>query len=230
MAKRLKHEIHFKKSVAAFAADANGVKVTCTDGAVYEGKRAICTLPMPVMRFVRFDPGLPEVHRKASNVVSYYPMTQVHLVAKTPFWEQDGRPAAMFTDTVAGWVMVNRFGEKDEEITSLTAWGRGLNAIRLDQYDPADAKRLVISEIEKLRPAAKGKLEAAYIKSWLRDPFAGGDYAIWGPGQVSAFINEVGKPLGRIHFAGEHTGQSNRGMEGAMESGERAAQEVIQGL
>ncbi|MSO98939.1 MAG: FAD-dependent oxidoreductase, partial [Rhodospirillaceae bacterium] len=75
---------------------------------------------------------------------------------------------------------------------------------------------------------AKGKLEAAFIKSWLRDPFAGGDYAIWGPGQVKAFINEVGKPHGRIHFAGEHTGLSNRGMEGAMESAERATQEVLQ--
>ncbi len=230
MAKKLKHEIHFKKTVVAFAADGNGVKVTCADGAVYEGKRAICTLPMPTMRYIRFDPGLPEAHRKAVMTVPYYPMTQVHLVAKKPFWDEDKRPAPMFTDTAAGWVMANRFGDKDEEITSFTAWARGYNAIRLDQLDPTDAKKLVISEIEKLRPAAKGKLEAAYIKSWLRDPFAGGDYAIWGPGQVTAFIAEVGMPLGRIHFAGEHTGLSNRGMEGAMESGERAAQEVAQAI
>ena len=68
------------------------------------------------------------------------------------------------------------------------------------------------------------------MKSWLRDPFAGGDYAIWGPGQVTAFVNAVGVAHGRIHFAGEHTGQSNRGMEGAMESGERVAQEIAQQL
>jgi monoamine oxidase len=230
MAKRLKREVHFKKTVVAFESEANGVKVTCSDGTVYEGKRAVCTLPMPVMRFIRFDPGLPEAHRKAVMTVPYFPMTQVHLVAKAPYWEQDGKPPAMYTDTAAGWIMVNRFGEKDEEITSLTAWCRGYNAIRLDQLEPAEAKRLVVSEIEKLRPAAKGKLEAAYLKSWLRDPFSGGDYAIWGPGQVKEFINEVGKPLGPIHFAGEHTGQSNRGMEGAMESGERAAQEIAQAM
>ena len=47
---------------------------------------------------------------------------------------------------------------------------------------------------------------------------------------MTAFIAEVGTPLGRIHFAGEHTGLSNRGMEGAMESGERAAQEVAQAI
>jgi monoamine oxidase len=32
---------------------------------------------------------------------------------------------------------------------------------------------------------------------------------------------------GRIHFCGEHTAVSNRGMEGAMESGERAALEIF---
>ena len=35
------------------------------------------------------------------------------------------------------------------------------------------------------------------------------------------------EPEGRLHFCGEHTALSNRGMEGAMESGERAALEVL---
>ena len=35
------------------------------------------------------------------------------------------------------------------------------------------------------------------------------------------------EPAGRLHFCGEHTAVSNRGMEGAMESGERAALEVM---
>jgi len=34
------------------------------------------------------------------------------------------------------------------------------------------------------------------------------------------------QPHGRVHFCGEQTAVSARGMEGAMESGERAALEV----
>jgi len=34
-------------------------------------------------------------------------------------------------------------------------------------------------------------------------------------------------PHGRVHFCGEQTAVANRGMEGAMESGERAAIEVL---
>jgi monoamine oxidase len=60
----------------------------------------------------------------------------------------------------------------------------------------------------------------------MRDPFSGGDWVIWGPGQITELFGHVATPHGRIHFAGEHTSRSNRGMEGAQESGERAAQEV----
>ncbi len=88
----------------------------------------------------------------------------------------------------------------------------------------------MIAEIERLRPSAKGKLEVKGFKSWGTDPFSCGDWAIWQPGQVKEFITEIAKPHGNIHFCGEHTARSNRGMEGAMESGERAAQEVLQSI
>ncbi|MSQ86237.1 MAG: hypothetical protein EXR10_05220 [Alphaproteobacteria bacterium] len=53
-----------------------------------------------------------------------------------------------------------------------------------------------------------------------------GAYAYWKPGQITRFAKELGKPRGRMFFAGEHTAVTNRGMEGAMESGERAALEI----
>jgi len=230
MAKALKNEVHLNRKVIGIRSDKSGAEVVCADGTVYKGKHVVCTLPMPVMRYIRFDPGLPEVQTAAIKTVPYFPMTQVHIIPKTKFWEADGQGPSMWTDTAAGWVMVNRFDDDPNVITSLTAWCRGYNATRIDQVSPEDGKKLVISEIERIRPAAKGKLEAAYIKSWVRDPFAGGDYAIWGPGQVKNFVLEVGKAHGRIHFAGEHTGLSNRGMESAMESAERATQEVLRDI
>ena len=40
-------------------------------------------------------------------------------------------------------------------------------------------------------------------------------------------VKAISDPMHRVHFCGEHTATSNRGMEGAMESGERAAFEVL---
>ncbi len=227
MARALQRDVHLGRAVTGIRSGDDGAEVHCRNGSVYRGQRVICSLPLPVMRYVKFDPHLPPVHSKAINLVPYFGVTQVHLVAKEPFWEEDGWSPDMWTDTVAGHVIGNRHFLDSDEVSSLTAWARGFMAIKLDQIPPEDAKAWVVSEIERIRPAAKGKLEAPHIKSWLRDPFAGGDYAVWMPGQVTEFLHAVGRPHGRIHFCGEHTALSNRGMEGAMESGERAAFEVM---
>ncbi len=227
MARALQQEVHLGKNVVGIRSNNGDAEVHCGDGSVYRGQRVIFSLPLPVMRYMKFDPALPPVMSKAISLVPYFPMTQVHLVAKEPFWEADGWSPDMWTDTVAGHVIGNRHFLDSMAVSSLTAWARGFTAIKLDQVDPEHAKAWVVSEIERIRPAAKGKLEAVHIKSWLRDPFAGGDYAVWMPGQVTEFLLAVGQPHGRIHFCGEHTALSNRGMEGAVESGERAAFEVM---
>ena len=167
---------------------------------------------------------------KAVNTLESQVINQVHFVAKKPFWEQDGRTPNMFTNSLCGMVLAEHKGERPEDITSLTAWIRGHNAAWMDQTDEQQAIAAVIADIERLRPAAKGQLEVLAYKSWYRDPFSAGDWAVWQPGQVSEFAAHVATPHGPIHFCGEHTAVSNRGMEGAMESGERVAFEVMDSL
>jgi monoamine oxidase len=95
---------------------------------------------------------------------------------------------------------------------------------------PAEAGRLVIKEIERLRPAARGALQLVAVHSWERDPFAGGTWAIFGPGQVNPFVRSMSAPHGRLFFCGEHTAIASRGMEAALESAERASLEVLAAL
>ena len=52
-------------------------------------------------------------------------------------------------------------------------------------------------------------------------------YAFWRPGMIAKYKEKMAQPAGPVHFAGEHTSESTRGLEGAMESGERAAFEVM---
>ena len=54
-----------------------------------------------------------------------------------------------------------------------------------------------------------------------------GAYAAFLPGQVTRWLGFLGLPEGPVHFAGEHTSETAQGyLEGAVESGERAAREV----
>ena len=226
MAAALEGEVHYDKQVVGIRSDKSGAEVHCYDGSVYRASRVVCSLPIPTMRWVKFDPLLPPAKSKAIRTVQVQRITKVIMVPTSPFWEDDGLSPAMWTDGDAGEVRALREGENSNEITSLMAWGRGHLADRLDTLGDASAQQHVLRAYEALRPAAKGKLELAGIKSWQSDPFAGGDWAIWAPGQVTESLPALIEPAGRIHFCGEHTATANRGMEGAMESGERAAFEV----
>lgn len=71
----------------------------------------------------------------------------------------------------------------------------------------------------------------AWLDSWVDDPWAGGSYAAFLPGQYSRFSGITGTQEGRIHFAGEHTSSFSQGfLNGGVESGERTAVEVLQAL
>lgn len=71
----------------------------------------------------------------------------------------------------------------------------------------------------------------AWLDSWVDDPWAGGSYAAFMPGQYSRFSGITGTQEGTIHVAGEHTSSFSQGfLNGGVESGERAAVEVLEAL
>ncbi|MDX2141987.1 MAG: FAD-dependent oxidoreductase [Rhodospirillaceae bacterium] len=227
MAKQLGDAVSLAKPVIGVATSANGVEVRCADGSSYQAKFLISATPIAPLRSIKFEPGLPPVLAKAVALLPSMLITKIFLTAKKPFWETDGLSPAMWTDTFAGDVGALRQADDSDRVTGLLARVRGFQTQRLDAMGERDAGALVISEIEKLRPAAKGLLEVAGFKSWAKDPYARGTWAEWEPGQVHEFLPELVKPAGRIHFAGEHASLANRGMEAAMEAGERAAFEVL---
>lgn len=66
---------------------------------------------------------------------------------------------------------------------------------------------------------------------WPGFAWAKGSYACFAPGQFAAFHGAEAESVGRLFFAGEHTSSDFQGfMEGAAESGVRAANEVAAAL
>ena len=77
--------------------------------------------------------------------------------------------------------------------------------------------------------AAAAPPTRAVSHKWADDPFAGGAYTVWSPGEVAAQRTALRLPAGPVRFAGVHTALDAPGMEGAVRSGERAADEIITG-
>ncbi|MDX2145698.1 MAG: NAD(P)/FAD-dependent oxidoreductase [Rhodospirillaceae bacterium] len=228
MAATLKTEIRFNARVIGMRTDDTGAEVETADGKRFRAKHAVCTLPFTLARHIKFDPPLAGVQREAVELTPYYKTFQIHYGIEQPFWEKDGLPPSMWTDSP--FDRLNLLYDQNGSPACYLAYVNGLEAGALDRMSLEDADATVRREIERLRPAAKGALKAIRVHSNQNDPFIGGSYAYWHPGQPSRFPGEIAKPHGRIHFAGEHTALTNRGMEGAMESGERAALDILGSL
>jgi monoamine oxidase len=76
--------------------------------------------------------------------------------------------------------------------------------------------------------ADPGNIIGGATQSWMQDPYAFGEAAIFNPGQLHLLQQHIVKTEwgGKAHFAGEHASLKHAWIEGAIESGIRAALEV----
>ncbi len=229
MAGTLANGVELDHAAAGIALENDRAVVTCANGRRFTAGHIIAAVPPPVLRRISIEPNLPAPQAHAIATLPSQPLTQVYLAPRSRFWEHDGYAASLFTDTRAGMVAAARSRANPGEVTSFTAWITGDNAGALDRLaSPTEAGRAVIAAIETVRPAAKGQLELVGMHSWGADPHAGGAWAYFRPGEVTRFAAVLGHPHGRLHFCGEHLATASRGMEGAMESAEEAAAEILE--
>lgn len=227
MRKLIKGDVLLDKEVVAIDHEATGAEVRCLDGSVYRAGRVVCSLPFSTLRNVAVRPGFTGAQAEAVQTLGYNALTIAFLTASEPFWLSDGLSPAMFTDDQLGTVMPQRFGADPTQISGLMVQARGNLAQMWDAMGKEGALAHAVSRLETLRPAAKGKVKGAAIHSWAQERFTLGQIAYFKPGQVTRFAKAMAAPLGRIHFCGEHTAEGARGLEGALESSERVALEVL---
>jgi monoamine oxidase len=76
-------------------------------------------------------------------------------------------------------------------------------------------------------PGVRQAFERGVVHQWGRERWSRGSIVAFRPGQMTSMMPAIGEPEDRLHFAGEHTSSWMGWMEGALESGERAAREVL---
>jgi len=102
-----------------------------------------------------------------------------------------------------------------------------------DSFGQGTADARATEFLDQLEPVLPGiKTRAipgkATIDSWPDYPWTRGSYSYWAVGQYTAFSGVEKERRGNVHFAGEHTSQDFQGyLNGAVETGERAAGEIL---
>jgi monoamine oxidase len=164
---------------------------------------------------------MPNILKLSITRLPYVQNLQVHFHTKTPFWEKDQLPADMLTDGPLGHIIANR--DAAGEPTGL--FHSSLSGDQIGALYKDGAKGLqqrFRAELARLRPSTYANINILEVVNWTKDnQAAGGAYA------QSETSEIIGDPVGRLHFAGSHLGTDATGMEGALESAERAAVAVL---
>ena len=225
MAAKLQQPVRFGKIATRIDCSSTAAEVRCLDGSRFTADFVVCALPFSSLKHVSITPALQGAQAAAVNEAGYAGTTHVILEAIAPFWEADGVGPSMFTDGPLERIFT--IADSHDHLRFLRVWVNGWGADRLDQLADGALTKFVIGEVERMRPAAQGKLKYRMHYSWGKHPYISGHRHVFLPGQVTRFAREMDQPWQRIHFAGEHLRRMEFGMEAAMETSERAALAVL---
>jgi monoamine oxidase len=187
----------------------------------------VVTLPYSLLRHVEVTPAWSPAKQRAIRQIHYDNATKLIFQFRRRFWEAEGiRYGSSVTDLPIRTVV---YAETDVPtprglVTASYTWGQ--DAQRWAQLGEQERAVQALQNLRLLHPQAPDEFEVGASHAWQNDPFAGGAYTVFQPGQQVRIHADVLRPEGRIHFAGEHTSLMHRWVEGAVESGLRVAAAV----
>lgn len=226
-AEALGDRVRYDSPVTRVVRDDAGVVATYGVGAAVaelRGDRLICTVPLPVIDRIAFDPVLSAAKRAAFAATSYEDVTRVYVQYADRVWEEHG---------LNGWGL--SFVDGFSEFWHPTWNQRGPRGI-LMSYLFGDMARAVaaveagaivpgfIDRFDDLFPGSGEVAEGGTHFAWEHQPWIGAAYTRYDP--PFSERPELASPEGPVHFAGEHASGERGWMQGALQSGLRAASEI----
>ena len=194
------------------------------------GDYAIITVPFPVLRHVEVLKPFTRSKQRAIRQLHYDASAKILFQCKRRFWEEDDGifGGGTLTDLPIRNLYYPDHGRETGRGIILASYTWSEDAQRWGSLKPDDRIMQALDDVAEIHPQIIHEFEVGTSWMWHDDEFAGGAFALFDPGQQTLLHTEIVKPEGRIHFAGEHTSLHHAWIQGALESGLRAAVAVHQ--
>lgn len=194
--------------------------------------RLILALPFSMLRRVDLrDAGFPERKRAAIGSLPMGANTKLVLQFDGRAWQAAGCDGQTYADTGYQATWETTLGQ-DGVQGILTNFTGGHVALDFAGASPSRYARRFLEQLGPVLPSVPPEWTGAVsLEYWPGNRWSRGSYSYYGVGQYTTIAGAEAEPVGTCHFAGEHTSIESQGyLNGAVESGERAAGEILDAL
>jgi monoamine oxidase len=226
LADRLGDRVRLSAPVRLIEQSESAVRVTA-GGLEVHAERAIVAVPPNLAGRIAYEPALPASRDLLTQQMPQGLTTKAQAIYDEPFWRDAGLSGEAVSDSGPVGVVFDN-SPPDGSPGVLLGFMTGDGARRVADLDAEERRRIVLDCFARLL-GERASTPTGYVeRSWEREEwtrgcptsrFPPGGWTAWGP-----YLRE---PVGRIHWAGTETATVWSGyMDGAVQSGRRAAQEV----
>ncbi|PVH71654.1 amine oxidase [Cadophora sp. DSE1049] len=207
--------------------------VVITSSRAFECQQVILSTQPPLYNRIVFEPPLPTGKAELARLTKLGNFSKTIVVYEHPWWRNAGLSGIVQSAMGPAFAMLDTCNVMDHH-HSLTCFIDGEPGIAWSKKSKNDREREVLDQIEASLGAHARSEDPIQILEyqWIHDEWSqGANGAVMPPGLMTKHGAALDEPFGRIHFVGAEIANSHMGsMEGALRSGEKGAQAVIQNL
>jgi monoamine oxidase len=211
---------------------------------------AICAIPFSPLRTIDIEPLFSEIKMRAVREVNYTPAQKTLLLFSERFWEKEWIPGgSSFTDLPLAsiWYPSDHAGYINDPVNAIKqlkglpsnepgvligSYNFNLDTTCLTNQPEEIRFNEIKRELEMVHGLKPGYLDAIALDcktvNWDEQPAIRGALSFFAPEQKRIFAYGMALPEynERIFFAGEHISAVHRWMQGALQSGMQAANDL----
>ncbi len=233
LADALKGQITTSAELVAIRRNADDTyRLTFNGASPVTADRVVLALPFSILRTIDYSKaGFSELKQKAIQKLGMGTNSKLHVQFTDRHWRQLGCNGETYADTgyQNTWEVTRAQSGTQGILVDYTGGNVGAS---FGTGTPAERAAQFLTQIKPVLPGIETKSNGlAMVDYWTGYPWTKGSYSYWKVGQYTEFAGAERLQEGAVHFAGEHTSIDFQGyLNGAVETGQRAATEVLGAL
>jgi monoamine oxidase len=201
------------------------------EGLTVRAKRAIVAIPPTLAGRIAYDPPLPARRDQLTQRMPQGTVIKTMAIYEQPFWREDGLSGQAASDVGPARVVFDN-SPPDGSPGVLLGFLEGRLAREWGARPAEERRQAVLAGHARLFSERAARPERFVERVWADEEWTRGCYGcLMTTGGWTEFGSALRAPIGRLHWAGAETATVWNGyMDGAVQSGERACEEVARAL